>query len=82
MSKRDNGGAWVNANNTADWLKQPRGQVRAFTHHLHIEGRLPEAWDHDETRRPKIVLDQQWIYDNWEEWAEAWSAWRARRVRD
>ncbi|MFC5216173.1 hypothetical protein [Streptomyces coerulescens] len=78
MSRRENGGPWVNTSHAADWLSQPRGQVRAFAFHLRMEGKLPGAWDYDPSMRPKTALDQQFIFDNWPEWAEAWSAWRSR----
>ncbi|MEU3639767.1 hypothetical protein AB0H23_26575 [Streptomyces albogriseolus] len=78
MSRRDNGGDWTNTIRTAEWLGEPRSRVRAFAFHLRMEGKLPDAWDYDETVRPKTALDRQWIYDNWEEWAKTWTEWRAR----
>ncbi|KES07065.1 hypothetical protein BU52_10740 [Streptomyces toyocaensis] len=81
MSRRDNGGDWANTNQAAEWLGELHPRVRAFAFHLRMEGKLPDAWDYDETQRPRTALDRQWIYDNWTEWAEAWTKWRAQAER-
>jgi hypothetical protein len=56
----------------------PQPIIRNFVFHLRCEGKLPQAWDYDAARKPRTAVDQQWIYDNFEEWAQTWSAWRSR----
>lgn len=79
MSRRNNGGDWVNTGQAAMWLRQPRELVRTFCLHLRTEGKLPDAWDYDKSKTPVTALDRQWIYDHWAEWSGAWTRWRARR---
>jgi hypothetical protein len=78
VSQRNSGGIWTSIGATAKWLGVPARLLRVFVFHLRVEGKLPDAWDYNVTETPRTVLDRQWIYDNWTEWAETWQPWRDR----
>ncbi|GHF89051.1 hypothetical protein [Streptomyces thermodiastaticus] len=77
--KRNNGGDWVSTSNAAIWLGQSNALVRTFIFHLRDLRKLTGAWDYDSNCTPKLMLDRQFIYDNWDEWAEAWDHWYSPR---
>ncbi|QOV37647.1 hypothetical protein IM697_04240 [Streptomyces ferrugineus] len=74
MSRRDNGDIWSNTNQAARWLNVHHGLFRAFVWDCRLSGRLPDAFDYDTAQTPTVMVNQSWVYTNWETFHADWSA--------